>query len=65
MIKLNKILVPTDFSDNSRLALDYAVALGEKFESELHVIHIMGDVFPIVAPEPGPCWHQPAILQGS
>jgi len=53
MIKLNRILVPTDFSDNSRLALEYAAALGERFESELHLLHVLHDVLSSVAPEPG------------
>ena len=53
MIKLRKILVPMDFSDNSRLALDYALALGEKFESELHLVNILRDILQITAPEPG------------
>ncbi len=53
MIKLNRILAPTDFSDNSRLALEYAAALGERFESELHLLHVLQDVLSVVAPEPG------------
>lgn len=53
MIRLSKILVPTDFSDNSRLALDYAAALGERFDSELHLLHVVQDVFSSVVPEPG------------
>lgn len=35
-----KILVPTDFSDNSAEALDYAVAIAEKFGSELLMLHV-------------------------
>jgi nucleotide-binding universal stress UspA family protein len=53
MIKLKRILVPTDFSDNSRLALEYAAELGERFESELYLLHVLQDVLPVVAPEPG------------
>jgi nucleotide-binding universal stress UspA family protein len=51
MIKLSKILVPIDFSDNSRVALDYAVALGEQFDSKIHILHVLQDVVSI-APEP-------------
>jgi len=35
-----KILVPTDFSDNSRDALDYAVQLAEKFDASILLLHV-------------------------
>lgn len=34
-----KILVPTDFSEASDAALDYAVALGQKLGATVHVVH--------------------------
>ncbi|MEZ6125611.1 MAG: universal stress protein [Planctomycetaceae bacterium] len=40
MITLNRILVPTDFSEFSRRAMDYACAMASRFESELHLLHI-------------------------
>lgn len=43
MIKLKKILVPTDFSDFSKPAVDYACALAARFESELHLLHVVDD----------------------
>ena len=46
MIKLKRILVPTDFSDFSRPAFEYASALAARFESELHLVHVIDD--PIV-----------------
>jgi nucleotide-binding universal stress UspA family protein len=46
MIKLDRILVPTDFSDNGQCAVKYAVALAEKFNAELHLLHVLQDMLP-------------------
>lgn len=43
MTDFNNILVPTDFSDNARLALDYACSLAGKYESKLHLLHVIPD----------------------
>ena len=40
MIGLNRILVPTDFSDSSQAALRYGIALARKFDSRLHLLHV-------------------------
>ena len=40
MIKLDRILVPTDFSDFSKPAMNYACALAARFNSELHLLHV-------------------------
>jgi nucleotide-binding universal stress UspA family protein len=40
-IVLERILVPTDFSEESRTALQYGVALAEKFAASLHVLHVL------------------------
>lgn len=37
------ILVPTDFSDASALALAWARELARPFESTLHLLHVVGD----------------------
>ena len=52
MIKLNKILVPTDFSDYSKRALPYGCALAAEFGADLHLLHVMQDVIGLV-PEVG------------
>jgi nucleotide-binding universal stress UspA family protein len=39
-MKLERILVPVDFSDHSRHALDYAIGVAEKFGSKVHVLHV-------------------------
>src|SRR5438552_6311330 len=44
MIDLRRILVPTDFSKYSDVALTYATALAEKFNSELYLLHVVQDL---------------------
>jgi nucleotide-binding universal stress UspA family protein len=44
MIDLRHILVPTDFSRFSEVALTYAVALAEKFGAEIHLLHVVQDL---------------------
>jgi nucleotide-binding universal stress UspA family protein len=44
VIDLQRILVPTDFSKHSEVALTYAVALAEKFGAELHLLHVVQDL---------------------
>ena len=43
MIKLDRILVPTDFSDFSRPAMQYGCAIAARFGAELHLLHIVPD----------------------
>lgn len=43
MIKLDRILVPTDFSDFSKPALLYGCAMAARFEAELHLLHVVPD----------------------
>jgi nucleotide-binding universal stress UspA family protein len=45
MPKIAKILVPTDFSEPSDLALEYARALAEQFGASLHLLHVLEDPF--------------------
>jgi nucleotide-binding universal stress UspA family protein len=40
-IILQRILVPTDFSDKSRPALAYGIALVEQFGASLHLLHVV------------------------
>jgi nucleotide-binding universal stress UspA family protein len=44
MIELQRILVPTDFSKHSEVALTYAAALAEKFAAELFLLHVVQDL---------------------
>ena len=43
MISPKTILVPTDFSDASGLALTYAKELVRRFDSTLHLLHVVAD----------------------
>jgi nucleotide-binding universal stress UspA family protein len=50
----NKILAPTDFSEDSKLALTYAVTLAEKFSSEIIVVHVDQPLAPVMVSELNP-----------
>jgi nucleotide-binding universal stress UspA family protein len=41
MIQLNRILLPTDFSECSSEATAYAFAMAERFDAELHLLHVL------------------------
>jgi nucleotide-binding universal stress UspA family protein len=51
MIRLNQILVATDFSEASEVALDYGRDLARTFGASLHVLHVMENTF--LRPMPG------------
>lgn len=44
MIKIKCIILPTDFSDCSAIAIRYACELAERFQAELHLLHVVEDV---------------------
>ena len=44
MIELRRILVPTDFSKFSEVAITYAAALAQKFGAEIHLLHVVQDL---------------------
>lgn len=39
---MKNILVPVDFSDHSKYAMEVAAAIAKKHDSSLHVVHMMG-----------------------
>ncbi|MCE5312478.1 MAG: universal stress protein [Nitrospiraceae bacterium] len=43
-MNINKILVPTDFSDSALHALIYASDLAQKYDSELFIINVIYDL---------------------
>lgn len=45
MIRLQKVLVPTDFSEPSAKALDYGKELARAFGASLHVLHAVEEPF--------------------
>lgn len=48
MPTFNKILAPTDFSDDSKLALTYAIEIAQKFASEVMVVHVDQPLAPVM-----------------
>jgi nucleotide-binding universal stress UspA family protein len=52
MLTIREILFATDFSPPSQHALKYACELAEKFDSQLHVLHVLQDLMPFMG-EPG------------
>ena len=45
MIKLKKILYPTDFSKHSLAALPYALDLTRQFDAQLHCLHVVDESY--------------------
>ena len=45
MIELKRILVPTDFSKTSEVAINYARALATAFGASLDVLHVLEDPY--------------------
>jgi nucleotide-binding universal stress UspA family protein len=41
MISIQRILLPTDFSEYSAHAVPYACALADEYQAELHVLHVL------------------------
>lgn len=44
-LEIKNILVPTDFSENSKKAITYAIEFSKKFGSKLHLIFVIEPVF--------------------
>lgn len=49
-----KILAPTDFSEDSNLALSYAVEMAQKFLAEVVVLHVDQPLAPVMISELNP-----------
>ena len=43
-MKMKKILWPTDFSENAEAALPYVESLGEKYQTEVHVLYVIQEL---------------------
>lgn len=59
MIDVKKILLPTDFSEHSDHALEYAREFTELFNAELHILHVL---YKMAAPELGLSYLPPGDL---
>lgn len=49
LIDVKKILYPTDFSDPSAYALNYAAEMAKMFDAELELLHVMLDESQLVS----------------
>ena len=45
MLKLKKILYPTDFSEHSLGALEYVRSLAQLFEAQVHCLHVVDEAY--------------------
>lgn len=61
-IRISRILFPTDFSEPARQAQKYAMELADRFQSELHLIHIVPEVF-MPLPDASTSWTMPITNQ--
>ena len=52
-ISLKNILFATDFSEASQAALPYAAAIARRYDSQLHIAHIMSPSGYIIPSQPG------------
>ena len=43
-MEFKKVLWPTDFSDNAKKALPYVSSLGEKHQTEVHVLYVIEEI---------------------
>ena len=43
-MEMKKILWPTDFSGNAEKALPYVTSLGEKYQTEVHVLYVIEEL---------------------
>jgi nucleotide-binding universal stress UspA family protein len=64
MIEIRRILCPIDFSDYSRHALDYALAIARWYESTITVMHVFSAV-PVAAYAPGAPGFESIVLTGA
>jgi len=61
MIAIEKLLVPTDFSEYSKFALKYAVALARSFKAKIYVVYVH-DPYPQGAAFEG-MYYDPALVE--
>ncbi len=49
-MKIDKILVPVDFSTHCEAALELAKEYAQKFDSEIHLVHVFADAVALAPP---------------
>ena len=45
MPQIKRILVPTDFSNTSDLAVGYAIDMAGRYSASIHLVHVMEDMY--------------------
>ncbi len=45
VLNIRRILFPTDFSENSYAALDYALFLAKKYQAKIYLLHVINKLF--------------------
>ena len=53
-IQMKRILLPTDFSEFSRYAMDYAVSFAAQYQARLYVLHVLVSPHALVGYEAAP-----------
>ena len=49
MFKIRNILLPTDFSNLSLSAANYAIELAKKYKANIHLLHVLEKTPPVMA----------------
>lgn len=62
MVEIAKILCPVDFSENSELALDYALSLAVQHDAAVSVMHVLPEV--LADPDVYPYLSDPVLPSG-
>jgi nucleotide-binding universal stress UspA family protein len=62
MVEIVRILCPVDFSDNSQLALDYALSLAVQHEAAVSVMHVLPEI--LADPDVYPYLSDPVLPSG-
>ena len=58
LVRINRILFPTDFSEPAEQAQRYALSLADRFGAELHLLHVVAPL-PAVMPDSAGAWTLP------
>lgn len=61
--QVKRVLWPTDFSENSKHAMNYACDLADQFQAELHVLHVVEVTFSPTVAEPYAAFGLPADFE--
>lgn len=65
LLPLRRILVATDFSLESRKALDYGVALARELDATLHLVHVVPTVLPADVSHLATVLQEPAMKESA